>query len=243
MPASDTPRGPIPNGLVVLSGGYETTVGAQWGVALLGRHGTRAAAVSVALAVVAACVLVADPAGAHRGKIPQYTYNEGCKGFIDPIGILFYGRDASATRAADLSEDYYDGMKEGDDDSQYFVGHGNCLTTQKAVDDGGPVQDRTHMRIGGIRSPTTGRYARDGKNRIYSVGTPHTDDFILECRTHVNPPNGFRDARRRFAAAFRENGHKVSYQYLGNKAKRIQCDDPDRIAQGDGFLAKIRTTK
>lgn len=195
-----------------------------------------------ALGVSVAMLVAAAPSPAHRGSIPRYTYGEGCSGFIDPVGILFYGRDAAASRVVELAEAYYEGMKKGDDDSQFYVGHGNCLRTQFAVDDGGPASDRTHMRVGGIRL-SDGRYARDRSKRIYSVGTPHTDDFVLECRSHVNPPNGFRDARRRFAAAFRRNGHKVKYQYLGNLATRVQCDDDERIAQGDGLLAKIETTK
>lgn len=197
-------------------------------------------ALLVLSAFAAAVVVAAVPAGAHRGSIPKYSYNEGCGGFIDPVGILFYGRTASATRVAQLSERYYEGMKMGGDDSQHFRGHGNCLPTQLAVDDGSFAGDRTHMRIGGIRSPG-GRYARDRKRRIYSIGTPHTDDFILECGTHVNPPNGFRDARRRFVGVFRRNRHKVAHQRIGNDAPREQCGG--RIAQGDGLLAKISTSR
>ena len=181
-------------------------------------------------------------APAHRGPIPKYTYGERCRGFIDPVGILFYGRDASATQAAILSDRYYEGMERGTDDSQNFTTHGNCVSTQTSVDDGCFTCNRTHMRIGGIRSPS-GNYARDGRGNIFSVGTPHTDRVVFcgALPQHVNPQNGFRDARRRFVAAFRQRGHRVTHQRLKNTRRRQQCYDS--YARGDGLVAKIRTTR
>jgi hypothetical protein len=194
------------------------------------------------LVLLAAVAGLLATASAHRGPIPKYTYGEGCDGFIDPVGILFYGRDASATRSAEISEAVYEGMEMGDDDSQHFVTHGNCMSTQRSVDDGCFTCNRTHMRIGGIRSPS-GRYARDRKGRIYSVGTPHTDEvrFCGALPHHVNPENGFRDARRRFVEGFRNAGYTVTHQRIKNTRRRQQCDGS--YAQGDGLIAKVRTTR
>lgn len=203
----------------------------------------RAALVLLMAAITA--LALAPAATAHRGPIPKYTYAEGCRGFIDPVGILFYGRTASATRAAQISDRVYPGMKTGDDDSQHFVTHGNCLSTQRAVDDGCPACNRTHMRIGGLRSPRTGRYYRDRRGRIFSVGTPHTDRITFACSgplpDHVNPTNGFRDARRRFVRRFRRARFRVSHVRLKSTRRRRQCDGS--YAQGDGLVAKVSTSR
>ena len=219
----------------------------------------RRAATRVAVGVAALAVLVAAGLGvaperstAHL-NISKYTYS-ACKGgkvkaddFIDPIGIVFYGKKATSGRIMRLTEKYVDGMKADlEDKSQKLVSHRRCISTRRGVDDHCGLCDRLHIRL--AAQTVKKKLHRDKKRRFITVGTPHdADKDVIGCGEtpvptpkHIIPKNGFRNARIKIAKAFKSSGHKVTQKRWKNTRSREQCDGENVDAQGDGIVAFVR---
>lgn len=213
-----------------------------------GRLAVGAAVVGIAVAVIVTAA--PDRSDAHL-NISKYTYSEckrgKAKSFIDPIGIVFYGKKATSGRIMRLTEKHVDGMKaDPDDKSQKLVSHRRCITTRRGVDDHCGACDRLHIRL--ADQTVKGKLHRDRKRRFITVGTPHYDakDVVgcgetpLPSPKHIIPKNGFRNARIKIAKGFKDAGHKVTQKRWRNTKAREQCDGENVDAQGDGIVAFVR---
>lgn len=212
--------------------------------------------------VVAVCALLAFliPASAAdgiQGGRVWYTYKKGtsCKHPVDPINVVFYGRDATAGRTDAYVRKYLHWGDATDSSTQGFITPRCRLAAHQRAD--GPTDEtRFHVRL-------RQRDRKKGERRRFTVGDAHHEDF-----TGVGPFNGcdidgghavdkgavdrrpedrgatgsgFDRGRRKMAARWRARGRRPTYKNKKNTRSFKQCDGD--YAGSDGSVAYMSIPK
>jgi hypothetical protein len=219
----------------------------------------RIAAACGALVVTLTAGLWVPPTGsADNGfNLTSYSWDRSCSHFIDPIGVVFYGRGAGGEylpgqwyknppRKGHIY--YHTGWgRHSGEGTQYFKYVEGCysnIDVQPA--EAAPFPNsRYHMRLFPLDDYAGGPYL---------LGTPHHEDWVLRCPGHAvdmgssdpdhpvrtDNGSGFDRGRRKLAIRFGKgrHRHRVTSHHWGNTKARMQCDG--EYAGSNGNVAWIK---
>lgn len=193
------------------------------------------------LLALTTCALLASAVTAGAGHAIEggrvwYTYAKGtnCKKPVDPINVVFYGRDATAGRTDAFVRKYMRWGDATDSGTQGFLTP-RCRLAAHQRADGATDESRYHVRL-------RQRARKRGERRRYTVGDAHHEDYtgfgpFNGCgpfgghavdKGSVGEPtpngSGFDQGRRVMAKRWRARGRSVKYRYKGNTHSFKQCD-------------------
>lgn len=199
-----------------------------------------------ALSACACALALALVAPAQAAKSPWYTYAKGtgCSRQVDPVNVIFFGRDATAART-DAFVGRYMGWGVTDSSTQGFVTP-RCRLARHQRADGDGNDSRNHVRL-------RQRDRRRGQRRRFTMGDAHHEDFTGRgpfggcglggghavdkgsVKERTPEGSGFDQGRRLMANRWAQRGRYVKYVYKGNTRAFQQCDGDK--AGSDGWVA------
>jgi hypothetical protein len=179
---------------------------------------------AVALAAATA-LLTAAPASAHF-EWRDYSWNDGCLSWVDPISAIFYGNGDIDRIRNHINHHAGWGESSGGGD-QYFMDHGSCQGIDAERASGSFWESRYHIRLNQNADwDATFGYA--------SWGTPHYEDIVGGChavRETVNGWSGFDMGRAELYYTL-SPGHYTFTENWGNTAWMQQCDGAFAYSNG-----------
>jgi len=203
------------------------------------------------LTVCALLVLAVDAEDGHaiEGGRFWYTYTKGTncadKKQVDPINVVFYGRDATAGRT-DAFVDKYMGWGDATDSGTQGFLTPRCRLAVHQRADGSTRETRNHVRL-------RQRERRKGARRHFTVGDAHHEDLsgrgpfngcgirgkhaVSEgsVREPSSNGSGFDQGRELMANRWEARGRRVTKPFKGNTHAFEQCDGD--FAGSDGRVA------
>lgn len=135
----------------------------------------------------------------------------GCTNHVDPIGLVWYGVNASDTRARSLVQSEMGWGGDSGSGGQYAISHGYCTVMDGQSYSACGTCDRNHVRFNQT-------HHNDTLGRREVVGTPH-HEIWYPCGHSVDSYNN----AKYLIIGQMSYYWGVSYQYWGNTETELQC--------------------